>query len=83
MRRTDSSIATFASGDESRRPCSRSSDEIVCRLFFTRWWISRIVASLESSSRSRRRSSEMSRMSTTAPDTAPLSSMRDAADQHR
>ena len=51
----------------SRRPCSRSSDEIVCRLFFTRWWISRMVASFDSSSRSRRRSSEMSRSSTTAP----------------
>jgi hypothetical protein len=22
-----------------RRACSRSSEEIVCRLFFTRWWI--------------------------------------------
>ena len=58
----------------SRRPCSRSSDEIVCRLFFTRWWISRIVASFDSSSRSRRRSSETSRSSTTAPVTAPWSS---------
>ena len=73
MRRTDSSMATLASGDSNRRPCSRSSDEIVCRLFFTRWWISRIVASLDSSRRSRRRSSEMSRVSTTAPDTAPWS----------
>ena len=73
MRRTDSSMASFASGDAKRRPCSRSSDEIVCRLFFTRWWISRIVASFDMSSRSRRRSSEMSRVSTTAPDTAPWS----------
>ena len=74
MRRTDSSMACLASGLSSRRPCSRSSDEIVCRLFFTRWWISRIVASLDSSSRSRRRSSEMSRSSTTAPLAAPRSS---------
>ena len=66
-------MAAFASGDASRRPCRRSSDEIVCRLFFTRWWISRIVASFDSSSRSRRRSSEMSRSSTTAPDTSPCS----------
>ena len=36
MRRTDSSIAAFASADSSRRPCRRSNDEIVCRLFFTR-----------------------------------------------
>ena len=74
MRRTDSSMAALASGVSSRRPCSRSSDEIVCRLFFTRWWISRMVASFDSSSRSRRRSSEMSRSSTTAPVTAPWSS---------
>ena len=57
-----------------RRPWSRSSDEMVWRLFFTRWWISRMVASFERSSRSRRRSSEMSRSSTTAPVTAPWSS---------
>ncbi len=74
MRRTDSSTAALASGDDSRRPCSRSSDEMVCRLFFTRWWISRMVASFDSSSRSRRRSSEMSRSSTTAPVTPPCSS---------
>jgi len=63
----------LASADASRRPCRRSSDEIVCRLFFTRWWISRIVASLDRSRRSRRRSSEMSRSSTTAPVTSSLS----------
>ena len=80
-RRTDSSMAALASGDSSRRPWRRSSDEIVCRLFFTRWWISRIVASLDSSSRSRRRSSEMSRRSTTAPVTVAVGEQRDAA-QH-
>ena len=74
MRRTDSSTAALASGDDSRRPCRRSSDEIVWRLFFTRWWISRMVASLESSRRSRRRSSEMSRSSTSEPVTVPCSS---------
>ena len=36
MRRTDSSMANFASGDSTRRPWRRSSEEIVCRLFFTR-----------------------------------------------
>ncbi len=36
MRRTDSSIAILASGEVNRRPCSLNSDEIVCRLFFTR-----------------------------------------------
>ena len=35
-----------ASGTSIRRACSRSSAATVCRLFFTRWWISRIVASL-------------------------------------
>ena len=74
MRRTDSSIAALADGSVSRRPCSRNSDEIVCRLFLTRWWISLIVASLETSRRSRLRSSETSRNSTTAPSTRPLSS---------
>ena len=49
--------AARASPSGSRRACSRSSAATVCRLFFTRWWISRIVASLVSSSRSRRRSS--------------------------
>ena len=36
-----------ASGLDRRRLCSRRSEEIVWRLFFTRWWISRMVASLE------------------------------------
>ena len=61
-------------GMSRRRPCSRSSDEMVWRLFFTRWWISRIVASMETSRRSRRRSSETSRRSTSAPVTCPPSS---------
>jgi hypothetical protein len=74
MRRTVWSITAFASSDCTRRPARRSSDEIVWRLFFTRWWISRIVASFDRRRRSRRRSSEMSRNSTTAPDTTPCSS---------
>ena len=47
---------------------------MVCRLFLTRWWTSRMAASLDSSRRSRRRRSLTSRMSTSAPVTAPLSS---------
>ena len=74
MRRTDSLMAALASGEDSRRPCRRSSDEIVCRLFFTRWWISRMVASLDISRRSRRRSSEMSRSSTRHPVGGPSDS---------
>ena len=73
IRATDSSMAVRASGESMRRACKRSSEEIVCRLFFTRWWISRMVASLDNSSRSRRRSSLMSRMSTTAPVASPRS----------
>ena len=45
-RRIASPSASSASGDATRRDCSRSSAATVCRLFFTRWWISRIVASL-------------------------------------
>ena len=48
-RRTDSCRASRASGASTRRACRRSSAATVCRLFFTRWWISRIVASLLSS----------------------------------
>jgi hypothetical protein len=71
MRRTDSSdTAAFASSEFSRRACRRSSDEIVCRLFFTRWWISRIVASFDSSSLSRLRTSVTSRTSSRPPVTA-------------
>ncbi|VTR77981.1 hypothetical protein CHMI_02757 [Cellulomonas hominis] len=66
-RRMASSRAARASGTFIRRACSRSSAATVCRLFFTRWWISRIVASLVMSSRSRRRSSDTSRQSRTAP----------------
>ena len=54
-----------------RRACSRSSAATVCRLFFTRWWISRMVASLVTSSRSRRRSSVTSRSSTSPPTCSP------------
>ena len=67
MRRTESCTAAFASRFVNRRDCRRSSDEIVCRLFFTRWWISRIVASLLSSNRSRLRSSVTSRTSRSPP----------------
>ena len=45
-RRTLSASARRASGIAVRRACSRSRAATVCRLFFTRWWISRIVASL-------------------------------------
>ena len=82
MRRTDSSMATLASGELNRRPCRRSSDEIVCRLFFTRWWISRIVASFDSSSRSRRRSSETSRGEHDRAGHRAVVDQRDAADEH-
>ena len=83
MRRTDSSTRRLGLGRVSRRACRRSSDEIVCRLFFTRWWISRIVASLDSSSRSRRRSSVTSRSSSTPPVTSPRVEERHAADEQR
>jgi hypothetical protein len=66
-RRTDSVSASWASLCGVRRACRRSSAATVCRLFFTRWWISRIVASLLSSARSRRRTSVTSRTSTSAP----------------
>ena len=70
-RRTDSSSALRDAGSVMRRACSRSSAATVCRLFFTRWWISRIVASLPMSCRSRRRSSVTSRTSTRAPRRCP------------
>ena len=66
-RRTASSSAARASGACSRLACSRSSAATVCRLFFTRWWISLIVASLVSSSRSLRRNSVTSLTRTSAP----------------
>ena len=51
----------------TRRAWSRSSEAIVWRLFFTRWWISRIVASFDTSIRSRRRRSVTSRIITIPP----------------
>ena len=74
IRRTDSPRAARASSPERRRAWSRSSDEMVCRLFFTRWWISRMVASLDTSWRSRRRNSVTSRTRTMAPVAVPPSS---------
>ena len=83
IRRSDSSSAACASGDCSRRPWSRSSAAIVWRLFFTRWWISRIVASFDSSIRSRRRRSVTSRSSTSTPTISSPSSSGIACTQHR
>ena len=62
-----------ASSECERRAWIRSSDATVCRLFFTRWWISRIVASLVSNSCSWCRSSVTSRHSTMAPTRSPRS----------
>ena len=70
-RRTDSINASRPSALLVRRACSRSSAATVCRLFFTRWWISRMVASLDSSARSRRLTSVTSRISTAAPTALP------------
>ncbi len=50
-----------------RRACRRSSAAIVCRLFFTRWWISWIIAVLILSSCSLRSSSVTSSIATIAP----------------
>ena len=63
--------ASRASSECVRRAWMRSSDATVCRLFFTRWWISRIVASLVMSSCSWWRSSVTSRLSTIAPIRSP------------
>ena len=71
-RRTASSSATRPSGTSIRRACSRSRAATVWRLFFTRWWISRMVASLVTSSRSRRRRSVTSRSSTSPPVCSPV-----------
>ena len=60
-RRTASSSAARPPAARSAGPGSRSSAATVCRLFLTRWWISRIVASLVISWRSRRRTSVTSR----------------------
>ena len=40
MRLTECSSASRGSIASADRACSRSSDATVCRLFFTRWWIS-------------------------------------------
>ena len=40
-----SDIAARAAGSVSARCCMFSSEEMTCRLFFTRWWISRIRSS--------------------------------------
>ena len=69
-------------GCPTRRACSRSSAATVCRLFFTRWWISRMVASLVISSRSRRRTSVMSRTSTSAPIGTPAGHQRQRPGEH-
>ncbi len=82
-RRTDSISASRPSALLVRRACSRSSAATVCRLFFTRWWISRIVASLDSSARSRRLTSVTSRISTAAPDGVAVHHQRQRAQQHR
>src|SRR5579884_2268092 len=50
-----------------RRACKRSREAMVCRLFLTRWWISRIIADLILSSCSFRTSSVMSWMAISAP----------------
>ena len=79
-RRTASSSAALASGASIRRAWSRSSAATVWRLFFTRWWISRMVASLVTSSRSRRRRSVTSRSRISAPIRSP--SGRSGIDAH-
>ena len=72
-RRSASLRASRASPSGTRRPCIRSRAATDWRLFLTRWWISRIVASFVISSRSRRRSSPTSRSSTIAPKRWPAS----------
>ena len=66
-RSTASPSARRTSSLPLRRACMRSSEAMVCRLFLTRWWTSRMVASLTPSSRSRRRASVRSSTSTSAP----------------
>ena len=82
IRRSASSnaIRPWASSASSLRAWRRRRDEIVWRLFFTRWWTSRMVASLVSSSRSRRRRSVTSRTRIAAPVSSPRRDERDAAD---
>ena len=66
-RRSASKRATRPPPGGSRRACRRSRAEIVCRLFLTRWCTSRMAASLDRRSRSRRRTSVTSRMRTRQP----------------
>ena len=66
-RRCASASSFLTSWDLVLRAWSRSSADTDCRLFFTRWWISEIAASLVCSSFSRRRSSVTSRHSTMPP----------------
>ena len=74
IRRSASSKAVrpAASVSSKRRAWRRSRDEIVWRLFFTRWCTSRMVASLVKRSRSLRRRSVTSRSRIAAPVTSPL-----------
>ena len=81
-RRSASRRASRPAPAPTRRACRLSSEEMVCRLFLTRWWTSRMAASLESSSRSSRRTSVTSRSRITAPVTDPWDSERDAVHQH-
>ena len=73
-RRSASCSATRAARSPTRRACRLSSDEIVCRLFLTRWCTSRMAASLDSSNRSSRRTSVTSRSRIMAPVTTPWES---------
>jgi len=38
-------MAARAAGSDSARCCMLISDEMTCRLFFTRWWISLSITS--------------------------------------
>ena len=82
-RRTDSISASRPSALLVRLACSRSSAATVCRLFFTLWWISRMVASLDSSARSRRLISVTSRIRTAAPAALAVHHQRHRAQQNR
>ncbi len=70
--RTASPSASLPCSESILRACRRSSAATVWRLFFTRWWISRMVASLVINSRSRRRTSVMSRSRMSEPIRVPL-----------
>ena len=71
-RRSASNSATRPPPGGRRRAWSRSRAEMVCRLFFTRWWTSRMAASLDSRSRSSRRTSVTSRSRTMHPVTSSV-----------